>query len=62
LYYGYSGNFGIEIPNINAWNNLGLTPRKYFNYVEALKNKIDNSEEFMNIDGIIEDMEVDENV
>lgn len=62
LYYGYSGNFGIEIPNINAWNNLGLTPKKYFNYVEALKNKIDNSEEFMNIDGIIEDMEVDENV
>jgi hypothetical protein len=30
--------------------------------VEALKNKIENSEEFMNIDGIIEDMEVDENV
>lgn len=62
LYYGYSGNFGIEIPDINAWNNLGLNPKKYFNYVEALKKKINDSEEFMNIDGIIDDMEVDENV
>ncbi|MGM0640060.1 MAG: HDOD domain-containing protein [Thermotogota bacterium] len=62
LYYGYSGNFGIEVPDTNSWNNLGLNPKKYFNYVEALKKKIDESEEFMNIDGIVDDMEVDENV
>ncbi len=62
LYYGYSGNFGVEIPDTNSWNNLGLNPKKYFNYVEALKKKIDESEEFMNIDGIVNDMEVDENV
>lgn len=62
LFYGYSGNFGIELPDANSWNNLGLNPKKYFNYVEALKKKIDESEEFMNIDGIIDEMEVDENV
>lgn len=62
LFYGYSGNFGIEIPNINAWNNIGLTPKKYFSYAEALKNKIENSEEFMNINSIVEDMEVEKNV
>jgi HD-like signal output (HDOD) protein len=57
IMYGYSGNFGIEIPDDKTWNNIGLTPKLYLNYFKELEEKINKSNDFMNLKDIIVDMD-----
>ncbi|HOG33657.1 MAG TPA: HDOD domain-containing protein [Petrotogaceae bacterium] len=57
LLYGYSGCFDIPAVSDEAWNNLGLTPRKYLNYFENLKIKIKESEDFMNLSNVLDDLQ-----
>lgn len=54
LLYGHSGSFEIPIPNEVAWNELSLTPQKYKKYLDNLKEKISESQDFMNLNNIID--------
>jgi HD-like signal output (HDOD) protein len=57
IFYGFSGSFSIPVPNEDIWNSVGLTPKKYLSYFEKLKIVISESEDFLNINNIVEDME-----
>jgi len=56
LQYGYSGCYNIPIPDSKSWNELGLTPKKYKNYFYNLKEKLNESDDFMNLKNIVEDI------
>lgn len=57
LYYGYSGCFDIPIAEKDLWNTIGMTTKKYISYLDKLKMVITDSEDFLNMDQIMKDIE-----
>lgn len=60
IYYGYSGCYDIPVPSDVVWNKFGMTAKKYLDFLEKLEEKLDESNDFMNLDTFIEEPEEEE--
>ncbi|WGS65980.1 HDOD domain-containing protein [Marinitoga aeolica] len=57
IYYGYSGCFDIPVPSDVVWNKFDMNIKKYMNFLNSLEQKLNESNDFTNLDTFIEEPE-----
>ncbi|AEX85726.1 putative domain HDIG-containing protein [Marinitoga piezophila KA3] len=61
IYYGYSGSYDIPVPSDVVWNKFNMTATKYLEFLKNLEQKLEESNDFMNLDSFLEsDTETEE--
>ncbi|KAF2956760.1 HDOD domain-containing protein [Marinitoga sp. 38H-ov] len=61
IYYGYSGCYDIPVPSDVVWNKFDMNSKKYLNYLNELEKKLEESNDFINLDTYLENQEDEEN-